>query len=473
MKIEIIKNISRTGSHAVNIKSLKKETVVDIESDRRLLVLDAALHAIFQKQSSFVAFVINGDNWQEAFPKTDADRTNSEYTNEDSYTRRLHENTHLYYEHGSSIAIPKSYSVTQGFDMTGNTVAHAFSITKSMMGMLWAHYIYDEPERFPALKDWILADAPIGDFLNANRPVTSSLPLLLKQPLRNFFTQSTGLHTSEFSLSQALTLTLLTHKSVHGDTGLEDFNSFLHDNWIEEPLENCFNYDNLLTQVASFALKDYMSRETQNDKYLVKDDIIARFFPKTFSDSKHKHITNDWPVVYAGYEFYYSNGKKGMDVYNSITLAGLKMTGNDFIELGKHLLANHRELLIKIHDDEKFYVTIPINPEEIKQKGHSSRSGWRYSFFCWIPIYADEDPSKRKWIAFVGHEGQYMLMELVSKSLFIRQHFAHTAPAFENIDFAGLAEPRLQKIVYSDFIYDSKILLDELEYISKQKKINK
>lgn len=443
---------------------------------RRMLITDAVHHAIFQNGTSFVAYDIFSapgvePKWNEIFPKTDTERDTSEYTDQNSKTRTSY---HKLLELSDR---PVKLNIVRSIDMSGHTVAHAFSITKSMMGMLWAYYVYNlgNDPRLAHLRDDLLGkNGPerenIRHYLSANRPVTSSLTTLLDVPLRKFFTQSTGLHTSDFSMPQALTLMILiSGVGEHGGregggAKLQDFNSFLHDNWNEEPLENCFNYDNLLTQVASFALKDYMSRVTQNANFLVKDEVVKLFFPPSFRDDKHGHI-QEWPVVSAGYTYYYRDGKEGGQVTNTLTLAGLKMTGNDFLVLGRHLLTHHCDMLIRIHDDADFYTTLPVDPAEVKKYGNAAKAGWRYSFFCWIPMYKGEDESKRKWIVFIGHEGQFMLFELISKSLFVRQHFAFTSPLGQNIDFVNLAGPSLEAIKYTSFVYDCKVLLDELQSI--------
>lgn len=451
-------------------------TQLAIIMERHTLVTNAAHHAIFQKGTSFIAFSIcsppwEPSKWTEEFPVTDKERDTKEYTDKDAFTHRS------YVRMLQILKRPTDLHMTKGIDMSGKTIAHAFSITKSMMGMLWAHYVYNRENdpRLTNLRDNLLGkNGPerenIRHYLNANRPVTSSMTSLLDVPLRKFFTQSTGLHTSDFSLPQALTLIVLISTvgehgaRASGGAKLQDFNSFLHDNWIEAPLENCFNYDNLLTQVASFALKDYMSRLTQNEKFLVKDEVVRIFFPPEFSDAHHGHI-QEWPVVSAGYRYYYKNGDEGGEVSNTLTLAGLKMTGQDFITLGRHLLNHHAELLIKIHDDADFYTVLPDDPVEIKNYGRSAKAGWRYSFFCWIPVFKDEDDARRKWVVFIGHEGQYMLFELVSRSLFVRQHFALTDSVGENIDFVSLAGPALEKIKYREFCCDCKDLLDQLEKV--------
>ncbi len=56
-------------------------------------------------------------------------------------------------------------------------------------------------------------------------------------------------------------------------------------------------------------------------------------------------------------------------------------------------------------------------------------------------------------------------MELVSKSLFVRQHFALTSAVGQNIDVVNLAGPGLERIKYTAFVYDCKVLLDDLERI--------
>ena len=461
---------NEVSAHLVKLDKLPRQNG---KLARRILITDSAHHALFQKGTSFVAYSIRSPSgWKEEFPETEKERDTREYVDKGAYTHAA------YVKLLELSGLPKTLNMAKAVDMTGATIAHAFSITKSMMGMLWAHYVYNRENdpRLAHLRDNLLGrNGPekehIRHYLNANRPVTSSLATLLDVPLRKFFTQSTGLHTSEFSLPQALTLILLISKvGEHGDraTGgarLQDFNSFLHDNWQEAPRENRFNYDNILTQVASFALKDYMARLTQYADYLVKDEVIRIFFPPSFTDAHHGHI-QEWPVVSAGYTYYYRNGKEGGKVDNTITLAGLKMTGRDFIVLGRHLLDNHADLLVRIHDDADFYVTIPADKEEIEKYGRAAKAGWRYSFFCWIPMYEKEATERRKWVAFIGHEGQYMLFELISKSLFVRQHFAFTSAVGENIDFFSLAGPALETIKYRHFVCECKQLLDELEEIS-------
>lgn len=354
------------------------------------------------------------------------------------------------------------------FDLEGLTVAHVFSVTKSFMGLLWAYYIYNVGGSHPHLRDMLLDDtrpqSKIRHFLHPGHPTLLHLKNLPDRPMRTFLSQTSGLSTVETGLVQALVVKVLQNnpKTFSGwDARLHSFDTLVHDMYLTKPLTHEFFYDNLMTQVASFALEEYMRAYTANRDFLIAVRVPELFFPAVVREKPYIKKPDEWPLLDAGYTRRVS-ATKTEEVFDTMTFYGVRMTGRDMAEVGVNLLLHHAELLEKIYDDHQMYVMF-VDPATAS-KVESTRHGWRYWCFWWIPRFGDEDEKQFKWICGIGHEGQYLLLQLKKphQMVFVRQHFKLTADTWENMDLLNIYGDKAEAVRYPAFIYDAHVLLNTL-----------
>lgn len=362
---------------------------------------------------------------------------------------------------------------THEIDIAGNTVAHVFSVTKSMLGLAWAARLYDSSAGLKPTqlyKDVTNPDKKAdrslaGYYLSPTRPVTKSLPLLCKARVMDFFTQTTGLHTVDLGAVSGLEIAMLAKRKMITD--MNTFNTLLADNFISVRPDTDgkqFVYDNLLTQVSGLMLEDYVKVKENRPDFLIRDDVIDRYFPATLkTPQKNIYIRDGWPLLEAGYKFYSIISNTPVEyekpIMNTMVLAGLKMKGVDMIEFGCEMLKKHHALLLRIHDDTTLRFDFDTTDTT------DERAGWAYSLFFWIPRYKDDDKTGEKWISCIGHQGQYILFELTSRMLFVRQHFSKSS-LVDNIDVSHLTVAAAQEYRYPGFASECRRLLHTMREVS-------
>lgn len=360
--------------------------------------------------------------------------------------------------------------ITHEIDILGHTVAHVFSVTKSMLGLAWAGRLYDESQGLiptQLYKDVTDPDKKAerslaGFYLSPTRPVTKSLPLLCKARVMDFFTQTTGLHTVDLGAVSGLEIAILAKRKLITD--MNTFNSMLADNFISvrpDTDNKQFVYDNLLTQVSGLMLEDYIKAKENRPDFLIRDYVLDRYFPVTLKTPlKNTYIRGGWPLLEAGYKFYSIINNTPVEyektIKNTMVLAGLKMKGVDMVEFGCEMLRNHHALLVRIHDDSTLRFDFDTADAQ------DERAGWAYSLFFWIPRYNDN--SDEKWISCIGHQGQYILFELTSRMLFVRQHFSKSS-LVDNIDVTHLTVAAAQEYRYPGFANECRRLLRTMKQV--------
>jgi hypothetical protein len=415
-------------------ETLKKDTT-------RMFLYNFMMKAVFEKKSTFIA-IARVPNIK-LLP--------SEYDITERYT-----DPNMSIQQAYRAMNPRATIKLAHVDLKGDTVAHIFSITKSVMGLLWAYLVFN-PTNDPFIQklnlkkhllDTNSKESRLSYYLSDVRPTFMSLPKVLDRPMKDFFTQTSQVVTDEYDFAQVMTTLVITDEK--SESKFESFNSLFGDNYVSVVPYPSFKYDNLLTQVASLALEDHMKMVTENPEYLVKTEVIKLLFPPRFATLPH---IKKWPLLDAGYEIAGYNGT----VKNTMTLAGIRMTGNEMMELGLYWLEHHHSLLLNIRTNPDFQVTLTT---DLSHREHDIRGGWIYSFFFWIPTFMDD--STHLWISCIGHMGQYILMELNTRTVFIRQHFADL-PMFQNIDVKNLKSDDCK---YEDFAVDVHVLLKDLEKIS-------
>lgn len=364
-------------------------------------------------------------------------------------------------------------------DMTGNTVAHVMSITKAIMGLFWAYCIHNIDGHFPELRTKLLdktsEQSKLGFYLS---PCHINIPKIRDAYVVQALTQSTGIviaDTNAFSMLRTLIMS-----SRHEAEGYEltSIDSELSENLFGTPTQhNEFHYSDKMTQVTSMALED-MFKKLYGDDYLLAEQIPRIFFPESLQQAQN---IKEWPLISAGYTTTYTKTTASssstrikqvtVPVLNSLGFWGVRMSGQQMLDYGAFILLHFRPLLLKIYDDNRLYLSFPpITDPQVKDEArklggdiHKTRGGWRYSCFWWIPRFEDYPVanSKYKWISAIGHEGQFILLELTQRWLFVRQHFKDN-PSFENVDLEHVTPSGSDQVRYPSFCYDAFILVCKL-----------
>jgi hypothetical protein len=275
---------------------------------------------------------------------------------------------------------------------------------------------------------------------------------------------------------------MISGTTEEGDAGLNSIESeFDEAVFSVHSMKDEFHYSDKMTQVASIALEDMHKRMNDDETYLLKTEIPKRFFPVGMRTSWN---VKKWPTVNAGFDVklrvkmrFKSNNpitqlkptykEITVPVFNTLGFWGLRLSGNQMMEFGAYLLTHHRELMIKLYDDKGLYVVLPdkddpaIQQEANKVGGiRGTRAGWHYSCFWWIPQFKDypEENAKYKWIAAIGHQGQFILLELTQGWVFIRQRFSINA-SFQNADIEHITSSASDTIRYPSFCFDAFMLV--------------
>ena len=305
----------------------------------------------------------------------------------------------------------------------GRVRAHVFSITKSMLGLLWALYIYNADGKHPYLYSWLRRPEymTLRTYLDQRSPLMA-IHLLPERPLWRMLTMSSGLPVGD---TNGLYLLLLRAIESRVSVGVEGFNNFpalvydSYNNVSEITLkkdEGSWRYSDTCMQIASIACEEFERAISGNKSLTARDEIARTFFPPSLR-SRYEGEHSEWPMVLSGYE------DSGKQVLSTLTFYGLQMTGLEMRDLAVNLLTHHHALLLKIHGEiaaaDGSGLAVNIDDED-----DPHRLGWRYWLFWWIPTFTDsQSDASEKWISAIGHMGQFLLMELVTKTAYIRQHY--------------------------------------------------
>ena len=401
-------------------------------------------------------------------PRSSAIDNAENYHNPLSKVRLRHQQRHggEYAENIANLAI----------DPSGNTVAHVMSITKAMMGLMWAYCIYNVGGHFPDLRKVLLDKAneqsKLGFYLSTEH---INIPKIRNASVIKALTQTTGIVIGDTNAFSMLKTLIMSSRHEAGTYDLTSIESELVETLIDTSVkDNEFHYSDKMTQVTSMALED-MFKKLLGFEFLLADHIPQMFFPPEIREASN---IKQWPIIFAGYYETYTKCSAisrtvtvTMPVYNSLGFWGVRMTGQQMLDYGAYLLIHFTDLLLHIYDDKDIYITLPplgskFIEEEAKSLGnniHATRAGWRYNCFWWIPRFEDypELNNKYKWISAIGFEGQFILLELTQRWVFIRQHFAFDS-LLQNVDISNVSSKASDKIRYPAFCYDAFILVAKL-----------
>jgi len=449
---------------------------LDIKDSVELLA-DFIEKAIIEEHSSFVgvAYIPAGDA---EFVKSKHQLLPPSNTTKEDLLRRYQKRRNL----------PEPPDIhAETVDLSGKTLAHVMSITKAIMGLLWAYYIYNKDGEHEDLRGWLLNDndekSKFGFHLS-HRHI--HIPKIRNAHVRKGLTQTSGVIVKDTDgYDMFKTLLMMSHHDKEADATLTTFDSLLREGLMTDVpiMKNEFHYSDKMTQVTSMTLEDMEKRRRNNFRFLIKNEIPKIFFPPALREAQN---IKDWPTIPAGYTVNVKKGQPGssslrlyktepLHVENSLGFWGIQMTGQQMVEFGAYLLTHHLELLTKIYDDKEFYTVLPPKEDEAIQDEarklggiHATRANWHYSYFWWIPRYEDDpDNDKYKWIAAIGHQGQFILLELTQRWVFVRQHFVHNK-TFQNVDMDHITSHGSDRIRYAKFCYDAFVLVKHINYINKK-----
>jgi hypothetical protein len=379
-------------------------------------------------------------------------------------------------------------------DIKGTTLAHVMSITKGVMGLLWAYYVYNKDGNHKDLRDWLLGKGNTATELRDTMgyyisPQHVQIHKIRSAKVIKGLTQTTGVvlkDTDGFDMFK--TLIMMSNHNKTADNTLTTFDAMLREGLMSEvpTLENEFHYSDKMTQVTAIALEDMEKRRRNNFKFLIRDEILDIFFPPSL---RQAHNLRDWPTIPAGYQHKQKTitaksskspyKVEDINVENTLGFWGIRMTGEQMVEFGSYLLTHHADLLNRMYDDADFYVDLPSErnkgiQDEAKKLGgmHATRANWRYSYFWWIPRYPEhkEDNDKYRWMGAIGHQGQFILLELSQRWVFVRQHFVYNAE-FQNVDIKHVSSDASDHIRYARFCYDAFMLVKAINDINNKNTI--
>ena len=329
----------------------------------------------------------------------------------------------------------------------GTVRAHVFSITKSMLGLLAAQYVYDRDGKHGYLRRWLLDDAAghatMDTYLDRRSPVRM-IGKTKDQPLRRLLTMTSGIPVGD---TDALYVAVMEgiKRPVRGATDVRvvTFTSLVYDRYQHQPLTpGVWRYCDTCMQFAAFAVEEFERAASNNYEFMARDEISRLFFPPSLR-AVYNEGTDEWPVIDAGYDRVDASGKT-VSVYNTLAFYGLRMTGLEMRDLAVELLLRHHDLLTRIYNEPA--TDAGGGAVEVEEEDQY-RSNWRYWLFWWIPVHT-QYPGR--WISAIGHMGQFILLELDSRRAFIRQHFV-IAPMVENVDLAHVARGKSDCVRMPDF----------------------
>jgi hypothetical protein len=338
-------------------------------------------------------------------------------------------------------------------DLSGWTVSHVMSITKSITGFVWAYLVFKSRE-YPNLRECLLSNGEfsyMARYIDQRHNTLPALEELKTARVKQMLTHTSGIVLKESGPVDIMEIITCSYKTKRaGESSAHAPPLFSLETVVAETLysgvlhRNEFHYDNLLCQTVIIGLEELM-RCKGGDDFMLKDYIIDNFIDQTARAT----MRDTWRVTYAGF-----NNEKNKPVFNTLGFWGVRMSGAALTQYGVFLMKNHLDVLLQIHDDPQFYVTLGEFSDDKKNKPSGKRMGWRYSFFWWIPRFAfDASTEKYKIVAAIGYQGQYLLMELTTGYVFVRQFFVKNALT-ENVDATHIKPADADKIRDAEFAYE-------------------
>jgi hypothetical protein len=343
--------------------------------------------------------------------------------------------------------------------------AHVFSVTKSMIGLFWAQMVHNYDGRHGYLYGWLgsAEDGAMGNFLDARNPVRI-IENVARRPLHRFLTMTSGVATGPTNALYIAQVRTLHHGTFARSPLLTTFGSVVYDGYYDRgaPPEGEWRYSDACMQIATEAAEEFERAMTLNDALTARDVVVSRYFPAWL----HEYFRANWPMLNPGYVTVDETGVIH-DVLNTVGFYGLQMTGMEMRDVGVHLLTHHLPLLQRIYAEKTiaeggYAVTLTEQDEP-------DRHGWRYWCFWWMPICLPDDPctdcARGQWMSAIGHMGQYILLELTARRVFIRQHFFDDA-LFENVDLASIDPAKARRVRMPEFVSAAQRLHRRLEAVA-------
>lgn len=419
---------------------------MDSLTDSEKIIHDAASICIIEQAGSYfgIARVKEDNTHEKLFPSPNITIESLEQT----------------YAHNHHIPVDAlGFNHVRSVDLTGSTVAHVMSVTKSVTGFMWAYYIpkkkkpteestYDGP--YPRLRDFLLsngADSQLGTYLDERRAVIHSIDQLRKAKVKELLTHTSGIVLKDTGFHEMVVVNMCIYKTEEeGRAPIHYIQLYSVERLVLETMfvgvnhHGEFHYDNLLSQLVIVALENMEQARRKDPTFLLKNDIIANFFPPVCKSV-------NWPIVDAGF-----TNRTGKKMFNTLGFCGLQMTGEQLLQYGIFLMTNHRNVLERIHGDDDFYVTLASGDKDAGMDKCARRAGWRYSFLWWLPRFSfDKSTEKYKIVAAIGYQGQYLLMELTTGYVFVRQYFQINLT--ENVDLSHITPAKSEFIRDPCFVY--------------------
>lgn len=286
--------------------------------------------------------------------------------------------------------------IDQGGDP--NVAADVYSVTKSVFGLLVAdaHMKHSKAKtrnrRFNVhdrVFDMMLKQGPDG------KPINDAATVIGNVTLNMLLTQTSGVDTKEVGYGDILALKRGTMLEVWAPTKVTALRT--------EPVDTQapFLYNNVMTQFAEFPYAASMRRIRRDLYFTTKDEAMNTIFA---FDNRIEWMT----------DFESSPAFQSTAVF-----MGIRMTGAQMLQLGIHLLATPRlfAVLEFIHAWEA--------QAAVTGAGYDHRDGWTYSFLWWVPPPARY--GNTRWLVAIGLFGQYLVINLDTKLVAVRQHNLSTA----------------------------------------------
>lgn len=231
------------------------------------------------------------------------------------------------------------------------TRAHVFSITKSMLGLLWARYIYNFDGKHPYLYDWLRHPdfMTLNTYLDQRSPLRG-VPHLTERPLWRMLTMTSGLPVGNTNALMLLLMRAVESRASAGVEGFHNFPMIVLDSYRAETLETIkqsegeWNYSDTCMQIASVACEEFERAVSNRQDMMASREISANFFPA----SLRARYPREWPVVFSGYV----DARTNTNVLSTLTFYGLQMTGLEMRDLAVHLLTHHHALLLRIYEEK-------------------------------------------------------------------------------------------------------------------------